>query len=81
MGINLPARLVVIKSTQTYRGQGKGYQEYTQIEIDQMMGRAGRPQFDSEGTVVIMTEKRNFKKYNDESRPELLESHLYAQLS
>ena len=26
MGINLPARLVVIKSTQTYRGAAKGYQ-------------------------------------------------------
>lgn len=26
MGINLPARLVVIKSTQCYRGAGKGYQ-------------------------------------------------------
>jgi replicative superfamily II helicase len=46
MGINLPARLVVIKSTQCYRGAGKGYQEYTQIEIDQMMGRAGRTPFD-----------------------------------
>jgi ATP-dependent DNA helicase HFM1/MER3 len=25
MGINLPARLVVIKSTQCYRGAGRGY--------------------------------------------------------
>lgn len=55
MGINLPARLVVIKSTQSYKGSMKGYQEYTRIEIDQMMGRAGRPPFDTEGTVVIMT--------------------------
>jgi ATP-dependent DNA helicase HFM1/MER3 len=47
MGINLPARLVVIKSTQCYRGAGRGYQEYTQIEMDQMMGRAGRPPFDN----------------------------------
>ena len=31
LGINLPARLVVIKSTQCYRGAGKGYQEYSQI--------------------------------------------------
>jgi len=31
MGINLPARLVVIKSTQCYRGSMKGYQEYTKI--------------------------------------------------
>lgn len=55
MGINLPARLVIIKSTKCYKGSGKGYQEYTQIELDQMMGRAGRIPFDKEGTVVIMT--------------------------
>ena len=64
MGINLPARLVVIKSTTSYKGSMKGYQEYTRIEIDQMMGRAGRPPFDTEGTVVIMTEKANFSRYN-----------------
>jgi replicative superfamily II helicase len=28
-----------------------------------MMGRAGRPPFDHEGTVVIMTEKQNYNKY------------------
>ncbi len=31
MGINLPARLVVIKSTTSYKGSMKGYQEYTRI--------------------------------------------------
>ena len=65
MGINLPARLVVVKSTQCYRGSGKGYQEYTRIEVEQMMGRAGRPPFDTEGTVVIMTQKSNYSKYNE----------------
>ena len=69
MGMNLPARLVVIKSTQTYRGSGKGYQEYTQIEMDQMMGRAGRVPFDDKGTVVIMTEKKLYNKYNNMGRP------------
>lgn len=29
MGVNLPARLVVIKATMCYRGAGKGYEEYT----------------------------------------------------
>lgn len=64
MGINLPARLVIIKSTQSYKGSMKGYQEYSRIEIDQMMGRAGRPPFDTEGTVVIMTEKQHYNRYN-----------------
>lgn len=66
MGINLPARLVIIKSTQAYRGSVKGYQEYTRIEIEQMMGRAGRPPFDKEGTVVIMTQKNNYNRYNSQ---------------
>lgn len=29
-----------------------------------MLGRAGRPPFDTEGTVVIMTEKNNYNRYN-----------------
>jgi len=29
-----------------------------------MLGRAGRPPFDTEGTVVIMTEKSNYNRYN-----------------
>jgi replicative superfamily II helicase len=80
MGINLPARLVVIKSTQSYKGSMKGYQEYTRIEIDQMMGRAGRPPFDTEGTVVIMTEKANYNRYNSSLELENLESQLFSQM-
>jgi ATP-dependent DNA helicase HFM1/MER3 len=72
MGINLPARLVIIKSTKCYKGSGKGYQEYSQIELDQMMGRAGRIPFDKEGTVVIMTEKGNYSKYVGEIKLENL---------
>ena len=42
MGVNLPAHLVIIKSTQHYV-MGV-YQEYSESEILQMIGRAGRPQ-------------------------------------
>ena len=42
MGVNLPAHLVIIKSTRHY--VNGLYQEYTQSEILQMIGRAGRPQ-------------------------------------
>ena len=53
MGVNLPAHLVVIKSTQHYN---KGtYEEYDQSQILQMIGRAGRPQYDTTATAVIMT--------------------------
>ena len=42
MGVNLPAHLVVVKSTSHYV-QGM-FQEYTESQILQMIGRAGRPQ-------------------------------------
>ena len=59
-GVNLPARLVVIKSTYSYRGE-VGYTEYSAIEIDQMMGRAGRVGLETEGIAVIMTEHEKVK--------------------
>ena len=42
IGITLPARLVIIRSTRHY-GNNK-FEEYSALEIIQMMGRAGRPQ-------------------------------------
>lgn len=53
MGVNLPAHLVIVKSTKYYN---KGsYCDYTESTLLQMIGRAGRPQFDSSATAVIMT--------------------------
>ena len=49
MGVNLPAHLVVVKSTQAWRGTGRGYEELSSTALLQMVGRAGRPQFDARG--------------------------------
>lgn len=57
MGVNLPAHLVVIKSTQCYK-QGI-ISDYSESSILQMIGRAGRPQFDTSGVAVIMTQENN----------------------
>lgn len=56
MGINLPAHLVIIKSTQSYQ-QGS-VEELSENTIWQMIGRAGRPQFDVSGVAVIMTQQQ-----------------------
>ena len=48
-GVNLPAYLVIVKGTKAYRGNKVGFDNYTGIEIKQMIGRAGRPQFENEG--------------------------------
>jgi hypothetical protein len=58
MGVNLPAHLVVIKSTKIYEGPIKGYAEISKATLLQMMGRAGRPQHDDTGVVVIMVRLR-----------------------
>lgn len=53
MGVNLPAHLVIVKSTKYYSKEG--YKDYSEINLLQMIGRAGRPQFDTSATAVIMT--------------------------
>ncbi|XP_037938869.1 probable ATP-dependent DNA helicase HFM1 [Teleopsis dalmanni] len=57
MGVNLPAHLVVIKSTEFYcRGK---LEEYSESTLLQMIGRAGRPQYDNKGVAVILTHNKN----------------------
>ena len=60
-GVNLPARLVVIKGTRQY--EKGGYKEYPRSAVLQMIGRAGRPQFDERGCAVIMTERSCVQAY------------------
>lgn len=53
LGVNLPAHLVIIKNT-THFDEGQ-FKPYSESSLVQMIGRAGRPQFDTEATAVIMT--------------------------
>ncbi|XP_068081655.1 probable ATP-dependent DNA helicase HFM1 [Anabrus simplex] len=80
MGVNLPAHLVIIKSTQHYAGGC--YQDYSENQILQMMGRAGRPQFDTQATTIIMTRNNQVNRYRRlvESK-DLLESNLLQHLA
>jgi ATP-dependent DNA helicase HFM1/MER3 len=59
MGVNLPAHLVIIQGTMAWRGGGAGYQQIDQASLLQMIGRAGRPGFDTTGTAVIMTDNQS----------------------
>jgi len=69
-GVNLPAHLVVVKSTKRYI-RSEGWIEYSKQDILQMIGRAGRPQFDNTGVAVIMTEDKNVQCYEN-----LLNGHI-----
>jgi activating signal cointegrator complex subunit 3 len=80
-GVNFPARLVVIKGTEYFDAKLKRYVDIPVSDILQMMGRAGRPQFDNKGIACIFVaeEKKNFyKKFLYEPFP--VESSLSAQL-
>jgi activating signal cointegrator complex subunit 3 len=76
-GVNFPAHLVVIKGTEFFDGKQGRYVDFPITDVLQMMGRAGRPQFDDKGVAVIMVHepKKNFyKKFLYEPFP--VESHL-----
>jgi len=81
MGVNLPAHLVIIKGTKVWRGAGQGYQDIDSGTLLQMMGRAGRPGFDTSGTAVIMTDKKSKPAYERMSTGlEVVESKLLRNL-
>ena len=63
-GVNLPARLVIVKGTEYYNGKTSRYVDYPLTDVLQMIGRAGRPGFDTEGRAVVLVEtsKKNFYK-------------------
>lgn len=52
-GINLPARRVVVRDVKRFY-ENFGYQYIPVLEIQQMMGRAGRPRYDTEGEAVLV---------------------------
>ncbi|MEQ2307495.1 ATP-dependent DNA helicase MER3 [Ameca splendens] len=79
MGVNLPAHLVVIKSTTQY--VAGSCEEYSEADILQMIGRAGRPQFDTSATAVIMTKVQTREKYMKlMNGMEIIESSLHSHL-
>lgn len=79
VGVNLPCHMVIIKNTVSY--QDDGIKEYADLEIMQMLGRAGRPQFDSTAVAVIITKQEKLKKYEKlVSGEERLESCLHLNL-
>ena len=48
-GVNTPTHLVIIKGTEFYDAPSKRYVDFPITDVLQMMGRAGRPQFDRHG--------------------------------
>ncbi len=56
-GVNLPARMVIVKDITRYTSDGIVY--LPNLEIRQMIGRAGRPKYDKYGIGVIYAASKN----------------------
>ena len=79
IGVNLPAHLVIVLNTKIYRGS---YIAYGRNDLLQMIGRAGRPGFDTEGIAVIMTSEGQYDTFKDlEEGAATVESQLNKSLS
>lgn len=79
VGVNLPCHTVILKGTMGY--QNGGFSEYDEFEVMQMIGRAGRPQFDSSATAIILTRAENRERYlSIESGCQTVESTLHLNL-
>ncbi|KAL6860194.1 putative steryl acetyl hydrolase mug81 [Amphichorda felina] len=89
-GVNLPAHLVVVKGTQFFDAKIEGYRDMDLTDVLQMLGRAGRPQFDTSGVARIFTQdsRKDFYKHFlhtgfpvESSLHTVLDNHLCAEVS
>jgi ATP-dependent DNA helicase HFM1/MER3 len=79
VGVNLPCHLVIIKNTMSWTQEG--FNEYSDLDMMQMLGRAGRPQFDDSAVAVIMTRQNKVRRYETlVTGQEILESKLHLNL-
>lgn len=78
-GVNLPARTVIIKGTQVYR-DGK-WTDLDSLDVTQMLGRAGRPGFDTLGEGIVITQQNQVSFYMSLMTEQLpVESRLISRL-
>jgi ATP-dependent DNA helicase HFM1/MER3 len=79
VGVNLPCYMVVLQGTVAYGDTG--LQEYSDLEVMQMLGRAGRPQYEKSSCSAILTREDKVERYRKiVSGHDLLESTLHRNL-
>ncbi|KAK3372516.1 Sec63 Brl domain-containing protein [Podospora didyma] len=80
-GVNLPAHTVIIKGTQVYSPEKGSWVELSPQDVLQMLGRAGRPQFDTYGEGIIITTQTEMLFYLSLLNQQLpIESQLVSKL-
>ena len=88
-GVNLPARCVVIRDTK-YHDPLEGEVDISPLDILQMLGRAGRPEYDDVGYGWVICDRADADKYRRllrEGKPlesrlaDDLDAHLNAEIA
>ncbi|KAL9617270.1 MAG: hypothetical protein Q9160_007951 [Pyrenula sp. 1 TL-2023] len=81
-GVNLPAHTVIIKGTQVYSPEKGSWVELSPQDVLQMLGRAGRPQYDTFGEGIIITSQSEIQYYLSLLNQQLpIESQLMSKLA
>jgi len=62
-GINLPAHTVIIKGTELYDPERGGFVDLSILDVLQIFGRAGRPQYDNTGHAILITSHKSLAPY------------------
>jgi pre-mRNA-splicing helicase BRR2 len=62
-GVNLPAHAVIIKGTAIYSPEKGQWVELGALDVLQMLGRAGRPQYDTKGEGFLITSHKELQYY------------------
>ena len=70
-GINLPARRVVVRDLRRF-DSNFGFIPIPVLEIKQMMGRAGRPQYDKFGEAILVAKREGDRDF-------ILEKYIYGE--
>lgn len=80
-GVNLPAHTVIIKGTQVYNPEKGRWVELGALDVMQMLGRAGRPQYDTLGEGILITQHSELQYYLSLLNQQLpIESQLVSKL-
>jgi len=81
-GVNLPAHTVIIKGTQIYSPEKGSWVELSPQDVLQMLGRAGRPQYDTFGEGIIITTQSEMQYYLSLMNQQLpIESQFISKLA
>ena len=81
-GVNLPVHSVIIRGTEVYNPEKGGIVDLSILDVQQIFGRAGRPQFDSSGEATLITTHDALQRYLDKLvRAVPIESNFIKQLA